>query len=233
MLPFFNVEGRATPHFYVNRDGEVEQYIDTDFRSSANLEGNHDCITVESWDGYGAVPWPAGQVPGWTPAQVESLARLAVWCHEEHDVPIVPLPSSHPGTRGIGWHRQGIDGNFPNGLLAGRPSGGERWSESAGKVCPGDNKIRGVVDEIIPRALELLNGDDMPDIADIREIVQNNADRVIAVVRNQSAQQRAAMQAQITKIDAKIDALPDDGNKAELKDLVESLKVQLVVSDDA
>src|SRR5690349_9019190 len=53
MHSYFNVAGRATSHFYIGRDGEVEQYIDTEYGSSAVLEGNHDCITVETWDGYG------------------------------------------------------------------------------------------------------------------------------------------------------------------------------------
>jgi hypothetical protein len=159
MHSFFNVSGRATPHFYVNAQGEGEQYIDTGHRSTANLNGNHDCITVESWDGY---PWGNGQVPGWTDAQVDWLARLAVWVHEKHGIPVRKLPSSRPGTTGIGWHRQGIDGDFPaSGLLAGRVAGGELWSGDRGKVCPGDNKIRGVVDRIIPRAKHLLSGDEM------------------------------------------------------------------------
>lgn len=172
MHAYFNVSGRATPHFYVNAKGGGEQYIDTGFQSTANLEGNHDCITVESWDN-GA---PGGQVPDWTDAQVEWCARLAAWCHEHHGIPLERLPSSRPGTRGVGWHRLGIDGNFPSGLLAGRVSGGERWSESTGKICPGDRKIRGVVERIIPRAKQ--SGDDMQaeDFDRIATIVANKID---------------------------------------------------------
>ena len=155
MFSFFNVDGRATPHFYVGRDGEVEQYIDTDHGSSAVLDGSPTCITVETWDGYGHT-W-AGGAPGprWRDKQVESLARLAVWCHAEHGIPLKQLPSSKPGTEGVGWHRQGIDGNFPPGLLAGRVNGGERWSLAQGKVCPTDTRIRQGVDQVIPRALAI------------------------------------------------------------------------------
>lgn len=166
MFSYFEVDGRATPHFYVGRDGEVEQYIDTDYRSSAALEGNHDNITVETWDGYGT-GWQGSNVPPWTDAQVEALAQLAAWCHERHGIPLVQLPSSRPGTQGVGWHRLGCDGNFPEGLLAGRVSGGELWSSSAGKVCPGDNRIRQVVDAILPRARTIANPAPQPQEDDM------------------------------------------------------------------
>jgi hypothetical protein len=141
MHSFFNVSGRATPHFYFGRDGECEQYINTGFRSSAVLDGNHDCITFESWDGFPG-EWSGGMAPPWTDAQVDAIAHLCAWCNTEHGIPLVQLPSSRPGTEGIGWHRQGIDGNFPSsGLLSGRVDGGEHWSESFGKTCPTDRRI--------------------------------------------------------------------------------------------
>lgn len=156
MFSYFNVEGRATPHFYFGEHGECEQYIDTEFGSSAVLDGAPTCITFESWDGYGETWEPGDPVPPWTPEQVEAIARWVVWCYQEHGIPIVPLPSSLPGTQGFGWHRQGIDGNFPKtGIFAGRVPGGEHWSKSTGKPCPGDARIRQYVDVVIPRALEL------------------------------------------------------------------------------
>ncbi len=157
LFGLFNTPGNPVAHFYIRQDGKVEQYVDTDTRASANLDGNHDTISVESWDG-GA---PGGQVPDWTPAQVEAGAKLAAWVHETHGIPLDPCGAS-PGSRGVTWHRKGIDGNFPAGLLSGRKAGDEHWSSSAGKICPGDKKIHGTVDTIIPRARQLLtNGDDM------------------------------------------------------------------------
>jgi hypothetical protein len=151
MHDFFEVDGRATPHFYVNEQGVIEQYIDTGFRATACLDGNDDCIAVESWDG--------GGIRDWTADQVEACAKIAVFCKTEHNIPLDRLPSSKPGSQGVGWHRLGIDGNFdqpPGQLLGGRVDGGEHWSESFGKLCPGDPKIHGVVDKIIPRARQLL-----------------------------------------------------------------------------
>ncbi len=154
MHSYFNVDGRATPHFYVGKGGEVEQYIETDHRATALLDGNHDAITVETWDGYGSTWNGGGDGPAWTDAQVVALADLAAWVNRKHGIPLVRLPSSRPGTTGVGWHRQGCDGNYeqpPGELLGGRVDGGERWSTSAGKVCPTTTRIK-QVGNIIARA---------------------------------------------------------------------------------
>jgi hypothetical protein len=146
-----NVPGNETSHFYINRQGKVEQYVDTAIRSSANFEGNPDCITIESWDGFGEVWHDGDPVPPWNDDQLDGLVTLVAWLCMTHDIPVQKVPSSLPGTRGIGWHRIGIDGNFPaTGALRGRVKDGEHWSKSFGKLCPGDAKIRQVMKTIIP-----------------------------------------------------------------------------------
>lgn len=165
MHSFFNVSGRATPHFYVGRDGEVEQYIDTDFRGSANLDGNWNCIGVETWDGFGAGWSGSNPGPHFTDKQKEALARLAVWCAKEHRIPLRALRTSRRLASGIGWHRLGIDGNFPDDWpLYGRKPFGEHWSSSAGKICPTDNRIHDSL-EIIRRARRIVTGGPAPDPA--------------------------------------------------------------------
>lgn len=153
----FNTPGTPTPHFMVFRDGSIDQYIDTRFRSSACLEGNPRLITWETADGFPGL-WTKGQAPKDTPAMVAAKARLMVWLHTEHGIPLVRMPSSRPAARGMGWHRLGIDGNFaqpPGQLLGGRVSGGEHWSTSFGKTCPTDRRIHQFVDETLPAAVEL------------------------------------------------------------------------------
>lgn len=161
LFDLFNHPGNPIAHFYLREDGTPEQYCDTDTRSSAVLEGNYDCVTVESWDGGGS-KFHGTDGPDWTPEQVETAAQLAAWCHKVHGIPLEHLDSSSPG-QGVGWHRLGIDGNFPPGILHGRRPGGEIWSASSGKVCPDDHKIHGVVDDIITRAIEIATGGDMAD----------------------------------------------------------------------
>lgn len=145
-----SVPGTATSHFYVRSSGHIEQYVSTSVQSSANLEGNYDGISIETEDNY-PNGWHGGNAPKWTDAQLDALASICAWAHRVHGVPLRRLRSSRRGTRGVGWHRQGCDGNFPPGLLRGRVPGGEHWSYSYGKTCPTDVRIRQVA-EVLRRA---------------------------------------------------------------------------------
>lgn len=134
-------------HFSVKADGTILQSRDTRFRSAANLDGNHRVIAIEVEDhgpDFGGVPTDTRTWPAMTDAQVASCARITAWAHEEHDVPLQLCPDSRPGSRGLAYHRQGIDGNFGEGTAypaLGRVAGGEVWTSSRGKVCPGDARI--------------------------------------------------------------------------------------------
>lgn len=147
----------AAAHFSVRSDGFVTQSRDTAYQSAANYEGNHRVIAIETDDmgpEFGAWNINDGHaVPAWTTAQCEAIARILVWCHRTHGIPLTLAPDSRPTSRGIGYHRQGIDGNFAGyAYPAGRVSGGERWSKVFGKVCPGDRRIRQLIEIVIPRA---------------------------------------------------------------------------------
>lgn len=176
----FNTPGNAVAHFYVREDGKVEQYVDTNTRASANLDGNHDTISVESWD-------DAGRRETWTAAQEQACAELAVWVHNKHGIPLQPTDAA-PGSRGITWHRKGIDGNFPPGVLSGRKPAHERWSKSTGKICPFNGKILGIVNVIIPTARRIAEGDwfDMATKAELREVVEE----VVAPLKRELAEFR-------------------------------------------
>ena len=138
-------------HFSTGNDGLISQSRDTKFQSAANWDGNHRIIAIENED----------TPPGWnnqldfTEAQIEAIAEIIVWCHKTHGIPIVPCPDSRPGSRGIAYHRQGIDGNFDPYAYPGRVKGGELWSKHFGKMCPGDRRIKTLLEEIIPLAQKL------------------------------------------------------------------------------
>lgn len=138
-------------HFSVRSDGYIWQHRDTNRQSAANYQGNSHVIAIETED-HGAAfgSWSGSDVPAWTPAQVEAIAKIAAWAHQVHGIPLVALPDSRRNSAGIGYHRQGIDGNFTNGRIA----GGELWSTSRGKVCPGDRRIS-QMPQIISRAQEI------------------------------------------------------------------------------
>ncbi len=156
----FDRPGAASAHFYVARSGAVEQLVDTSLRAEADLDGNDATISVETEGG-----WPAAvaNTETWTAAQVEALAGLYAWVVTTHGVALQIATSSAPGaaSRGLSWHRLGIDGSFPAlpSVLAGRTQrgGGMHYSTARGKVCPGDAKIRQVT-AVFERARAVLGG---------------------------------------------------------------------------
>lgn len=149
---YFNQTGIPDSHFYVRRDGTIEQYVDTAMRAFADLDGNDATISIET---------QGGGRGAWTAAQLEALAKLFAWAHRTHGIPLKLASTSFPGSsssRGMSWHRIGIDGNFPSlpSILAGRlqRGGGMHYSRSAGKECPGPDRIP-QIPGILARAKQL------------------------------------------------------------------------------
>lgn len=143
-------------HFYVRKDGTVEQYQDTMYRAAADLDGNDNTVSIETWDGYGTALFPlmTYTIPAWTPAQVASLVKLVRWLWETHPsiphtlaVDSIAGPSSH----GLSWHRLGCpyrtteanaDQRIATAYAAGYLKPGGIWySKASGKTCPGDKRI--------------------------------------------------------------------------------------------
>lgn len=132
---FFSGAGVCS-HFYVRRDGTIEQYLPMSSKSKSEKNGNNRTASVETQGG--------GSQQSWTEAQVRSLAAIATFANQGHGVPLSLMPNSHTGTHGVGYHRLGIDGNFPSDALFGgrqQRGGGELWTNSLGKTCP-DNSAR-------------------------------------------------------------------------------------------
>lgn len=150
--------GGVESHFGVGGEGRVLQWQDTDFQAEANGSGNYRIISVETEDRNSRYfpQWDSNDgsaVPAWTDAQLEAIASVVAWCCTVHDIPCVLAPSSRSTSRGVGYHRQGIDGNFPDG----RVPGGEVWSSALGKVCPGNRRIA-QVPKVIERARRIMGG---------------------------------------------------------------------------
>ena len=128
-------------HFSTHADGTIDQSRDTAYQSAANLNGNPRIIAIENEDHGKAFNWSNGGVPPLTDAQVDACARILAWAHTEHGIPLQLCPDSKPGSRGLAYHRQGIDGNWSGYAYPGRVDGGEVWTEHPGKICPGDARI--------------------------------------------------------------------------------------------
>lgn len=144
LFNYFNQPGNPCSHFYVRKSGAVEQYVDTQYRAPAQLEGNPSMIGVETQGGV-----TAGEK--WTVEQLESIAQIEAWCNRIHNIPLIPMPSSRSGATGIGYHRLGIN--------PWRVDGGEVWSTANGKTCPEDQRI-GQIPTTITRAKAINAKDD-------------------------------------------------------------------------
>lgn len=187
-------------HFSVEADGTILQSRDTLYRSGANLDGNHRIIAIENEDhgsAFGAWNVNNGHaVPSLTAAQVEANAKILAWAHKTHGVPLQLCPNSKSTSRGLAYHRQGIDGNFADYDYPGRVSGGEVWTTSRGKVCPGDRRIS-QRPAILARAKKIVAGgtptptepeDDMPYTeAQLTQFMKNAIDAMADDLTQNSA----------------------------------------------
>src|SRR5450759_2213847 len=67
----FSRAGAPSSHFYVAKDGSVEQFVDTDYEAEGDFDGNDATISIET---EGAYPANVAQTEPWTDAQVTTLA---------------------------------------------------------------------------------------------------------------------------------------------------------------
>lgn len=126
LFDYFNgPSGGIESHFYVRKDGTVEQYRSVLRQADANYGANSYDVNGTT---YGAVSIEtAGMAPGWwTAAQRDAIKALLLWLHQEHGIllrpPANPVPSLAEG--GVSYHSR-----YPS------------WSPVK-KSCPGPNRIR-------------------------------------------------------------------------------------------
>lgn len=116
LYSYFNgPSGGVESHFYVRRDGTVEQYRDTDYQADAQLGSAWNQISVET-QGMGSGEW--------TPAQLTALRDLIRWAASTHGFSI-RLNDSEANPRGVGWHAQY-----------------RSWSGGDGRTCPGPDRVK-------------------------------------------------------------------------------------------
>jgi hypothetical protein len=120
-------------------DGKVWQFQDTDFTADANLEGKWTVLSIETADN---APQRPEDILAWTPKQVESIVDLITELCMKYSIPARLIPDTRPGRRGLAYHAQGCTPNIV--------AGGQHWSTSKGKVCPGPARIRQFKNVIIP-----------------------------------------------------------------------------------
>jgi hypothetical protein len=178
-----------------------EQYVDTQYRAPAQLEGNSSMISIETQGGVDNI-----DTEPWTAAQVERLASIARWTHQVHGIPLVRMANSLPETRGIGYHRLGID--------PWRVDGGELWSRAYGKVCPGNGKIA-QIPHIIERANQSAEGDGTMAWTDAQisamlaylKETTDTVNEVARLLRTQALRMDSLVNKQLPDLRADIDAV--------------------------
>jgi len=124
---FFLERSALESHFWVDEDGEIEQYVDTHVRADANLKANGYAISIETESTVAATE-------RWTPRQAAAIIRLLEWICDEHP-DVTRRQVAAPAGSGIGWH-----------VMFGAPG---PWTPVA-KSCPGPARVAQARDEIIP-----------------------------------------------------------------------------------
>ena len=102
---FCNPTSQASSHFGVGKDGHVDQFVDTDLRSWAQVAGNADYWSVET-EGFATDLL--------TDPQVQAIADLYRWLQHLPTAQFDYQLAETPGQAGFGWHGMG-------GAAVGRP----------------------------------------------------------------------------------------------------------------
>ena len=131
---FSNPRARASSHFYVRRDGTIEQYIPINLISWAGVDSDNRAISIETQGmGHGT----------WTPEQVAAIQRIITYCQGVYpSIPSRVMASSKSSEAGIGYHALGVPGSSWQKLRRVSQTGGELWSGAVGKVCPGPDRVK-------------------------------------------------------------------------------------------
>jgi hypothetical protein len=131
---FSHDSGGIESHFFIRKDGGVEQYRDTTIEADANYHGN----SFKGSDGktYGFVSVETqGYAQGeWTDQQLAEIKKLLTWMHKTHNVPLRVCPAWN--APGVGWH-----------VMWGAPG---PWTNARGKVCPGPDRVKQFNNILVP-----------------------------------------------------------------------------------
>lgn len=142
-------------HFYIRRDGTIEQYRDTHFEADANLKANSFIGQHGSRFGFVSIETQGMDEGEWTDAQLVSIKALLRWLSETHNFPL--QRATNPRGPGVGYH-----------TMFGAPG---PWTPKA-KTCPGPDRVRQFNNILEPwmrqengEGIEVITDDDADKIA--------------------------------------------------------------------
>lgn len=93
---FSDAKVKSSAHFWVSRDGAVEQYVSVHDRAWTQGDGNNEWVSVET-SGFASKPL--------TSEQINAVARIFAWGAREHGWPLAATDSTKG--RGLGTHAMG------------------------------------------------------------------------------------------------------------------------------
>lgn len=193
----YGIGGRWGADGPAGLDGAVYQWQDRARQADANgPDGNHRVTSVETADN---APQSASNIAPWTARQLDALVNLLAWecgleahadcpagwrCRQGVEwrgirvaIPPTLIPDTKPGRRGLGYHRQGVLHSQGYGVEDYLVAGGERWSESKGKECPGDERVAQFRDVVIPRVQKRIIAAAAPPESLLEDIMSTPAER--------------------------------------------------------
>jgi hypothetical protein len=133
----YNGTTTTLPTFQVDRDGDAAMFININQAQNACYKVNPWAISYETADtGYKADP----TISAFTEAQLQALANGCAYCSV-----LFKIPLAYPST----WDGAGSASHT-------EPFGYPYWTNSNGKICPGQKKKAQVRDIILPHARKIV-----------------------------------------------------------------------------
>jgi hypothetical protein len=130
LFDYFNYRsGGIESHFYIRRDGTVEQYRDTDYEADAQSQGNS-FFRKDVRCGFISVETEGMERGLWTPEQVKSMILLGRWAQKEHGFKRQKCVAWN--SDGFGYHR----------LF-------DEWNPNH-HSCPGPDRVPQFEHEVLP-----------------------------------------------------------------------------------
>jgi hypothetical protein len=133
LYSYFNgPSGGIESHFFVRKDGVVEQYRDTKYEADANYHANSFVKGGKTY-GYISIETQGFASGEWNAAQLAEIKKLLVWLSHTHNFPLKKCAT--PADPGVGWH-----------VMFGAPG---PWTPHA-KVCPGPDRVKQYNEILVP-----------------------------------------------------------------------------------
>lgn len=133
LFSYFNgPSGGIESHFFVRKDGVVEQYRDTKYEADANYHANSFEKNGKLY-GYISIETQGLASGEWNDAQLREIKKLLLWLSKTHGFPLKKCASSTDP--GVGWH-----------VMWGAPG---PWTPVA-KVCPGPDRVKQFNNVLVP-----------------------------------------------------------------------------------